>query len=362
MISPRFLGEVARACRERLEGCDSPRSALAAVASCVSIAIGPRPGRAVLERPGPVSSAFLELLDQIVFEMDESRELEGGRVEEYILGDLYRRLEIFLSLCAGADSYRESLNSRVLTADDALIIRHYALSDLVAPLMSEFFEQPHIRFPVLLAMVSFESEDLVGFLYEIARGEYDTDLRVLAVIGLNMNNYGRFDGWDMLSGTGDEDFRALIRYVSGGTDADSPTGCILLFRVLEVEFEANRIAEPEDCAAVLSSLHGILKHELEAMPMKPRIYESLSRILDQMRCGAMRRHLRDDDNLRDFIYLVDGMPAELFERVSRLMEYLGGETMTAMERLVAGGGVHLDERSSQLSAYLMSQGYDPLLL
>jgi hypothetical protein len=85
------------------------------------------------------------------------------------------------------------------------------------------------------------------------------------------------------------------------------------------------------------------------------------RILD--RCGAAQAPpSRDEDNLRDFIYLVDGMPAELFERVSRLMEYLGGETMTAMERMVAGGSVHLDERSSQLSAYLISLGYDPLLL
>jgi len=210
--------------------------------------------------------------------------------------------------------------------------------------------------------VSFESEDLVGFLYEIARGEYDIDLRVLAVAGLHMNNNGRFDGWDMLGGTGDEDFKALIRHLRNVPDEGPPTGCILLFRVLETEFAANRITAPEDCKAVLSSLQGILRHEPEAVAMKPRIFESISRILDSMRCGAMRRHLRDEDNLRDFIYLVDGMPAELFERVSRLMEYLGGETMTAMERMVAGGSVHLDERSSQLSAYLISLGYDPLLL
>lgn len=361
IISPRFLGEIARECRERLYECNSPRSALAAVASYVSESVGSRPGRAILERPDPVSSAFLDLLDQIAFEMDEIRK-ECGRVEEYILGDLYRRLEIFLSLCGGVDSYRESVNSRVLTADDALIIRHYALSDLLASLMSEFFEQPHIRFPALLAMVSFESEDLVGFLYEIARGEYDIDLRVLAVAGLHMNNNGRFDGWDMLHGTSDEDFKALIRHVGDGPDAGPPTGCILLFCVLKTEFEANRIAAPQDCAAVLSSLNWIMTHDLQAVVMKTRIYESLSRILDSLRCGAMRRYLRDDDNLRDFIYLVDGMPAELFERVSRLMEYLGGETMTAMERLVAGGCVHLDERSSPLSAYLMSLGYDPLLL
>jgi hypothetical protein len=40
-------------------------------------------------------------------------------VEEYILGDLYRRLEIFLSLCGGVEFIVNASIPRV-TADDAL--------------------------------------------------------------------------------------------------------------------------------------------------------------------------------------------------------------------------------------------------
>lgn len=362
MISAQRLGEIAAVCRDRIEKYDSPRPALAAVADLVSGMVGPRPGRAILERPDPVSMAFVELLDQIVFEISEPADSEGGRVEEYILGDLYRRLEVFLCLNRGMEQYRTNLHSRAITTDDALIIRHYSLADLIPTLMSEFFEQRHLRFPILRAMISFRTEDLIGFFYEIARGEYENDLRVLAVIGLNGSDNSRFDGWEMLGGAGDADFSALISHVSGEPGSEPASGCVLLFRVVEIELAAGRMEDPADCRAMILALHDILRHDLGTVSLKSRIYESLSRILGLMKCDCMRGLLLDEENLRHFIYLADGVPAELFERVSRLLEFLGGEVMMAMERLVADGDVHLDERSSQLSAYLMSMGFDPLLL
>ena len=362
MISAEGLREIAAACLGRFEEHDSPRPALAAVAGLVSDMIGPRPGRAVLERPDPVSMAFLELLDQIVFEIGEPADTEGLRVEEYILGDLYRRLDVFLCLNRGIEPYRAGLHSRVITADDALIIRHYSLDDLIPTLMSEFFEQPHLRFPILHALISFRTDDLVGFYYEIARGEYETELRVLAAIGLNGNDTVRFDGWDMLRASADPDFSALICHVSGVDGGVPAFGCVLLFRVIEIELAAGRMENPADCRAMLFALHDILRHDLESVSLKSRIYESLSRILGLMQCDCMRGLLLDGENLRHFIYLADGVPAELFERVSRLLEFFGAEVMAAMEHLVAGGSVHLDRRNSRLSAYLMSMGFDPLLL
>jgi hypothetical protein len=362
MISAERLGEIAAECLDRVGEYDSPRPALAAVADLVSGMIGPRPGRAILERPDPVSMAFVEVLDQIVFEISEPAEAEGGRVEEYILGDLYRRLEVFLCLNRGIEHYRTQLHSRAITADDALIIRYYSLADLVPTLMSEFFEQPHLRFPILHAMISFRTEDLIGFFYEIARGEYENDLRVLAVIGLNGNDNGRFDAWEMFGDTGDADFSALICHVSGKSACAPASGCVLLFRVVEIELAAGRMEDPADCRAMILALHDILRHDIGSVLLKSRIYESLSRILGLMQCSCMRNFLLNEENLRHFIYLVDGVPVELFEQVPRLLEFLGGGVMMGMERLVADGGVHLDERSSQLSAYLMSMGFDPLLL
>lgn len=362
IISADRLGKIAAICLDRFREYDSPRPALAAVAELVSGMIGRRPGHAILERPDPVSMAFVELLDQVVFELNEPFDTERGKVEEYILGDLYRRLEVFLCLNQGVEQYRASIHSRALTADDALIIRHYSLADLIPALMSEFFEQPHLRFHILHALISFRTEDLIGFFYEIARGGYETDLRVLAVMGLNGNDNGRFDGWKMLRGSGDEDFSALISHVSGEPGGAPVSGSVLLFRVVELELAAGRIEDPADCLAMILSLHDILRHDLESISLKSRIYESMARILGRMQCDCMRVLLLDQENLRHFIYLADGVPAELFERVSRLLEFLGEEVMMAMERLLAGNGVHLDERSSQLSAYLMSMGFDPLRL
>lgn len=360
-MSLHTLGEIVLSCLERTDG-GSPRLALEEVASRVLDAIGPRPDGEILQTPDPVSSAFVELLDQIVFEMDENGEARGGKVEEYILDDLYKRLKIFLSLCEGLDSYRKKLNFRVITADDALIISHYSLTDLVATLMSEFFEEPHLRFPILHAMVSFESEDLVGFLYEIARGKYDTDLRVLALIGLHMNDYGRINGWSMLGESDEQDFASLIRHVKGLPDAGPATGCVLLFRALEIEFAARRMEGPDDCGALLASLRELLRHDLDGVSMKSRIFESLSRVLDLLRRDALRRHLGGEESFRDFIRLLDRIPAGLFERAPRLVEYLGEDIVTAMERMAGGDWARSDGPGSSLSAYLMSTGYDPPLL
>ncbi len=107
--------------------------------------------------------AFVELLDQVVFELNEPFDTERGKVEEYILGDLYRRLEVFLCLNQGVEQYRASIHSRALTADDALIIRHYSLADLIPADVGIFRNSPTCGFHILHALISFRTEDLIGF-------------------------------------------------------------------------------------------------------------------------------------------------------------------------------------------------------
>ncbi len=362
------LDALAARCCGRFREITSKRDALRMIAETASGELGGFLNAGVLADPDDVAIGFIELLDQIIFEMSEENAGKDGRVEEYILDDLYQRIEVYLDLFAGMDVYGKNLHGRMINRDDTVIIRHYRLSEFIPVLTSEFYEQPGLRKPIVHALMFFTHEDLLNLFYEIAKGEYEVDLKIPALAGLK-NNRSTFYNWNYLKGQGDQKFDDLITFITAGQNgkeapgsASSENAYILYFRILQLELLLEGSVEYRHCRMMIEVLNGISRYNMEAVPFKNDIYESLSRILNKMHRESMRKFFADENYLASFMYLIDSLPMEVFDRIILAVEGLGEEFISSVKHLISKGKLQLDEKNSKLSGYLFSLGFDPIML
>ena len=364
------LTEMALRMHEDLRSAGSRREALDLVSLRASRKLGTCLSAQVLAEPDEVLISFLEVLDQIVFEVGEEQDSRDGHAAEYIVDDLYQRLEVYLDLFRGLNFYRKNLPTRILNREDTVIIRHRRLAEYVPFLISEFFEQPHMRKPIMQALIYFSNEELLNFFYEIARNEYDLEMKILALLGLK-NNQSVFYNWNMLKGQGDERFDSLISYIENGgdTEGEGPrssneekNALVLYYRVFRLEVQLASAVGAAECQKVLEVLRCVTECNMDALSMKYDLYNSLGRILARFTGGSVTRFLEVEENLISFLYHIDSLPIDLFGRVTAVLESLGENFISSVKELVSKGKLQLDEKNSRLMEYLLSVGFDPILL
>jgi hypothetical protein len=214
----------------------------------------------------------------------------------------------------------------------------------------------------------FGEDELLNFFYEIAKNGYDIELKIPALVGLG-NNRSRFYNWHHLKGQGDEKFDELIAFVIAGEMETDPArvpgpanSYIAYYRLLKLEIALEGEADFRHCGMMLDVLNEISRHNIDAIPFKQDIYGSLTRILNKIHRESMRGFFSDEDHLATFMYLIDSLPMDIFDRIIISVEGLGEEFIGSVKRLISRGKLQLDEKNSRLSGYLLSLGFDPILL
>lgn len=371
-IKKRILKEkltgIALGCYEAFREAPSRREALKVISGAASAALGPYLHPHVIENPDDIAVGFIDLLDQIIFEMEEDSDLNDDSIQDYIVDDLYQRAEAYLDFFKGIDHYRNSVRARIINQEDALIIGQCRLGDLVPQITSEFYEQPNMRFALLRALVLFEEEDLLHFFFDVAKNDYGMDLKILALLGMKKSGKG-FTNWKMLRGQGDEAFEALLDYVPGFSleealhdSPDDDNISILYFKMLYIELFLKRPTGESHCRWILKVLNDAAHGRMDDLPFQNQLYSSLSGILFRLNCDSMKSFLRDEENLKTFLHLLDALPAEVFDRAIVMLDYLGDDFVSSVGRLVSRGRIKWEKKNSNLMAYLFSLGFDPEMI
>lgn len=359
------LTSLALKCRDRFKETQSRHEALELIARETANELGDYLNADALESPDDIAIAFIELLDQVIFELGEEYNTNETKIEEYLLDELYQRLEIYLDLFNGIDVYKNGFSSRIMSRDDTLIIRYYKIREFIPHLISEFTEQPHLRVSIVRALIFFNEEEHLNFFYDIATGEYDIELKILALLGLKINR-NKFGKWDRLSETnGDKKYEALLTYITDN-ELNPPRFqdniYILFYKILYLEIMLEKDMGFLECNFILHVLDQISRYNIDILPFKYYLYESLSRVIYRIQSETMHKYLNMEDNLITFIRIVDNIQGEIFDKIIAMTNCLGDEFIASIERLVSSGKVHLEEKNSKLSSYLFSVGFDPLLL
>lgn len=302
---------------------------------------------------------FLELTDQIIFEIDEGFKSAENSVEEYIIDDLYQRTETYLDLFNDIELYKKNLRKRLLNQDDPIIIRYYVLDEFIPLLISEFFEQPDLRKEILKSLQFFNDDTLINFFYDIAKNDYDVELRILALIGLKKFKY-RFNNWHLLK-TGDDDFNALIEHVrKSKTDTAShktKNNSIFLYTLWTIELSTMKELTLHEYPLLFRSLFDISCAAPDNGFVQQEFNYALGRILKGINIHDLRILLRDKSHLKAFLQFLNITPVEFFDRVMMILDLLGDDFFESFDQLIVSGEFSIKEARSSLLSYLLSPGF-----
>ncbi len=302
---------------------------------------------------------FLELTDQIIFEIDEGFNRAENGVEEYIIDDLYQRAETYLDLFSNIDLYKKNLRKRLLNQDDPVIIRYYVLDEFIPLLISEFFEQPDLRKGILKSLQFFNDDTLINFFYDIAKNDYDVELRILALIGLKKYKY-RFNNWHLLK-TSDDDLNTLIEHIrKPSTDTVSnkaKSNSIFLYTLWTIEFSTMKGLSLQEYPLLFQSLYDIFCTAPDSGSVQLEFNQALKSILKRISIHDLRTLLRDKAYVKAFLQFLNIVPVEFFDRVMMILDLLGENFIESFEQLVVSGEFTINEERSSLLSYLLSPGF-----
>ncbi len=369
-ITPQHLSEVAQECYNLFHVHENRKEILRSISDRVSDSFGDFLNPYLLSNPDNLSIGFIELLDQILFEMEEVQNVQDEKIEEYIIDDLTQRLESYLYVFHDLDEYKKNLKERIPNFEDILIIKHYHMKEMIPMLMSEFFEQPNIRSSLLKALVCFKDDDLLPFFYEIAKNEHDAELKTLAIIGLK-NFDGKFSNWSQLGMEGDPYYQDFISHTcsfnSGHLPEITPDQVnlnILLFHILYIELHLIYKIDVMNYKWIIEVLHSLSMHTIENLILLGSIYHSISNIITRIHCDTLKETLSIyyPELVRIFIEFIDSLPVEIFDRIMNLIDHLGESFVSQVERSLASGEIMLNRKSSNLLGYLFSIGLNPIYI
>jgi len=316
---------------------------------------------------GSIVRNFIELADQVRFELEESNSYHNNSVESYIIDNLYKRAEAYIDLFQGDDVYCRNITARLLTVEDLVIIREKQLSSLVPYCVSEFYEQPSFRFEILTCLLAFQNEELVHFFYEVVKNEVEPDLKIVSLLGLHQSGK-RFSNWKNLSGVGDEEFDTLVRHAAGmknelklSKPMNLENRYILFFTLLYID----HVLDPEKYYVFRGEIFDVLTEASdmgnETGQLQLRMLHSVRSILGKMPSVSLKKIIQQDDDILILLRVLENLPIEIFDRVLRSLRIPREELTRSVEKLVDRNSINLDDHHSNMLAYLHDEGMDATL-
>ncbi len=365
-LKTQKLLEIAEESYDQFKNSKSKFDALKVISDAVAQELGHYLNVYALNELNEVFIGFVELLDQIIFEIEDGLNKTENGIEEYIIDDLYQRVDSYLELFKNIEIYKKNLRERLLNLDDPLIIRYYKLEEFVPSLIIEFFEQPDMRLIILKSLLFFRDDELLNFFYEIAKNEYDMGLRILALIGLKEFKY-RFNNWHILKGI-DNNYNDLIDYVMAFSfdtiekRNHHNNSYIILFILFNMELSLMNRTSLSNYTWLLNFFYDISIERLDNPFMQQHIYKTISNILIRIDFNLLKSSLQTKESLMSFLHLVDFFPVEHFDKIMTIIDFLGKDFLSTVERLIVSGKLKLDKEKSNLLGYVLGPGFDSVML
>ena len=344
---------------------ECPMDALKSVSSWVTADFGKNIKFLVFDNLDDLSLGLIDLLDQIVFEVEEEHISLESPIDEYIIDDLYSRAGAYLDVITDVNIYKKNLRERPLNPDDPLIIRCHGLNEFIPLLMTEFFEQPNLRLIVLKSLLFMEDDDLLHFFYEIARNNYDYELKIPAMIGLKKFRY-RFDNWYLLTEDGKDDFNELVEFArtfDPGSYAETGfhrNPFILLFMLSFIETGMAAGMVNGNVEWLIDFMVHATECGMQSGAFQSAVFQSIASILPRIGICDLKTVISDREYMARFLNLVDSLPVEIFDKVMIVINRLGSDFLMNVRRIISDGEINLQEKNSNLLGYLFSLGFNSL--
>ena len=308
-----------------------------------------------LKNPDEISMHFIDLLDQIVFEVVENIHYDDP-VHEYIIVDLYARLCTYLDIFRGKETYTININKRNFTHDDTVIIRQCRMSEYVPLLVAEYYEQPILQKSILRALLLFDSENLLNLYYNIVKDGNYIEEKILALIGLK-RFISKFN-FDQLHSQKHDGYARLIEYAESFNCQDIGKNTLpedvysLLFGLNYIELNRDAVSDLSALAWMFRIIQSFLKIEFDN-PFIADIYKSASNIILFAKPDILERLVNVEELAIAMIKVLDFFPGEFFYKLGIKLYHIGHDFIRMANRLKLSGKIKLNELESNTMNYIL---------
>ncbi len=348
------FGEFANFCYEKISPASSKIEALGIVAGIASSRIDEYALKA-LEDPDEASMLFVELLDQIIFELTENMPADA-MVSDYLAEDLFARLAIYLDIFRSREIYAASLKKRLLTFDDTVLMRRFGMKEYASLLMSEYYEQPVLQRPILHTLATFDNEELLNFFYNIAKETGNIEIKALAVAGLKRCG-SRFTSWRQLA-TDNEQINQMLAYAQRFycpvvEKNDIPRDLYSSIFVLQyVESNRDLLMRPRSFSWVMDLVRSMLDIGYYNSYLTD-FYLSICNIIIFAGTDILKELLSADAQVKTLVQVIDFLPREYFDRIMPKLSLLGSDFIHRVNFMLSAGRMKLDSRESNTYSYFL---------
>lgn len=345
-INNERLRDIALKCHEKMSDADSSRQALRSIAGVVTAELGDFLRTDILSTPDELSINFIELLDQIIFETDDTTRSEGPSAD-YIFDNLYSRICVYLDVYKDIELYKKNFHGRTFFYDDTIIIKYLKLKNFIPDLLHEFSEHTGLKRQILKTLIIFHAECPVDFFYDTIKDINSTEVKLLSLVGLKLKS-GIFERWDTLTG----EYNGTIEFIRNFNTVNIEKNIIpddlnsLIFSMMMFDHNLEKISEPEqidwlfDVFAKANELN--FDHHLSML-----IHSTMTGILMFIRCDIINSYLKNrGSGMAKFVKGIESIPAEYFDRIMTRIQLLGDKFANNLNELIEKKKMRFEDNSN----------------
>lgn len=301
---------------------------------------------------------FVELLDQIVYELRENNEYETN-IKDYIIDDLYSRLALILEAMNSKEQYLKNLKNRTLYHDDLVIIKKLQLSKVVPLLVSESGDITDLQVPIAKTLLSFTDDLYLDYYYNMFRSSTSGFLKALSLLGLKYSSAKGLN-WTALMESANG-IAGLVKFAEKFSlfELDrNPlpgTGEECTLALLHAEMIIHTINSNSDVEWILGLLNSVPQFNFDKTWLH-EVHTSMGSILLGIDLKMLGKILKDEKKLINAACLIDRLPKNIFNRITGRLDELGMEFIFNLNSVIEKKKVPVNDYNSNIISYLCLNG------
>ncbi|HOP62247.1 MAG TPA: hypothetical protein PK358_08735 [Spirochaetota bacterium] len=301
-----------------------------------------------------IQICFIEILDQIIFELGENGDT-GPDIRDYIIDDLYSRISLTLEALIDFEKYKTNLKNRPLYSEDLVIIRSRHLSDYIPMLVSDSDDMTNLEKNIVKTLLYFTDMVNIDFFYNLLSSTGSGFIRAAAFLGLKYMP-GKSVNWEILKEKSHE-CKKIAEYAENFNTESLKKNRLpenmdeMTFALLHLEKTATGYKKCEDINWILTAFSIIPMLNFENSWYN-EINLSLSNILLKLDIDLMRETLKDEAALIRAMNFIDYLPRNIFNRLTGRLDIMGVEFIYNLNLLIEKNKKSIDSYNSNILTYI----------
>lgn len=297
---------------------------------------------------------FIEILDQIIFELSSSSDT-GSDIKDYITDDLYSRISLTLEALSDCEKYKANLKNRPLYCEDLIIIRRNNLSEFIPLLIAESEDITSLEKNIIKTLLYFTENVHLDFFYNVFRNTTSGYMKAASLLGLKYS-YKSGLNWNSLQEISNG-LKELVEYAENFNSEEIYCNRFpenmeeMTFILLHLEKNVKYYKSKKEINWILAVFNIIPLMNFENSWLT-EVNISLSNIILQIDINLMREILKNESALILATNFIDYLPRNVFNRLTGRLDDMGMEFIYNLNLVIEKKKKSIDAYNSNILTYI----------